>query len=408
MNNADVEKICQMTHTITKLDTRFFDLEGKTHVQFVNHVIPVVLDPPESEYVPLMESLQQQPSDHFYHHTNNFGLEYISVGVWEKQTFQGCLLIGPFVSNISIFDLIKDKISENRIPISERKQLEQFYQALLVLSDTECESIGTMVINLCEHRLVHTKQAVSPLPKPTIKDPLSTMSIEENVEIIEQRYQQQNQLMHAISKGDKEAVNHLVNYNSPILAFSDRIPGSPIRSSKNISFTTNTLFRLAAERSGVHPVYLHNISERFAILIERTTTIPKLQKLNVLMANEYCDLVITHATGHYSQIVKKAVDYIQLHLGEYLTLKHIAEQIHVNPSHLSRKFKEETKMTVTDFINQKRVEEAKLYLRRGSISITDIAFMIGYNDLNYFSKVFKKWTSLTPSQYTKGEHGEDG
>ncbi len=58
-------------------------------------------------------------------------------------------------------------------------------------------------------------------------------------------------------------------------------------------------------------------------------------------------------------------------------------------------------MNITEFINQKRIEEAKLYLKRGNFSITDIAFMVGFNDLNYFSKVFKKLTSVTPSQYAK-------
>jgi two-component system, response regulator YesN len=43
-------------------------------------------------------------------------------------------------------------------------------------------------------------------------------------------------------------------------------------------------------------------------------------------------------------------------------------------------------------------------LQRGNISITDIAFMVGFNDLNYFSKVFKKLTSVTPSQYIKGKN----
>ena len=119
------------------------------------------------------------------------------------------------------------------------------------------------------------------------------------------------------------------------------------------------------------------------------------------MADEYCDLVNTFATGRYSPIVKKAVDYILLNLGSSLSLNTIANEIHVSPSHLSRKFKEETGMNLTEFINQKRVEEAKLYLQRGYISITDIAFLVGFNDLNYFSKVFKKHTSLTPSQYAK-------
>ena len=60
-------------------------------------------------------------------------------------------------------------------------------------------------------------------------------------------------------------------------------------------------------------------------------------------------------------------------------------------------------MNIIDYINHKRVEEAKLYLQRGNKSITEIAFLVGFNDLNYFSRVFKKFTSLTPSQYMKNK-----
>lgn len=119
------------------------------------------------------------------------------------------------------------------------------------------------------------------------------------------------------------------------------------------------------------------------------------------MAEEYCELVVSVATRQYSPIVKKAIEYIYLNLGSSLLLKSIAEHVHVNPSHLSRKFKEETGMTITDFINKKRVDEARLHLRRGNLSVTEVAFLVGFNDLNYFGKVFKKFTNETPSQYAK-------
>ncbi len=238
-------------------------------------------------------------------------------------------------------------------------------------------------------------------PKPPLNQTHLKVSMEENKDIIEARYKTQSKLMEAMARGDKTKATNIIQSMSGLLEFSDRIPESPIRSSKNMAFVMNTLSRIAAERGGVHPIYLHTISERFAILIERTINIPNLEKLILLMTNEYCDLVNTFATGHYSPIVKKTIDYILLNLGEPLTQKQIAKEIHVNPSYLSRKFKEETGRNITEFINKKRVEEAKLYLKRGSIAVTDIAFLVGFNDLNYFSKVFKKLTLLTPTQYMK-------
>jgi two-component system, response regulator YesN len=186
-----------------------------------------------------------------------------------------------------------------------------------------------------------------------------------------------------------------------MLNFSDRIPESPFRSAKNLLFVLNTICRIAAEQGGLQPLMVHHVSEKFAILIERAPNLPYLKKLGFDMINEYCELVNNHSTKNYSTIVKKTVEYIHLNLEKPLTLKEIASAIHVHPSHLSRKFKQEIKLNVIDYVNQKRVDEAKLHLQSGNTSITEIALMVGYNDLNYFSRVFKKFTGHTPSQYVK-------
>lgn len=86
------------------------------------------------------------------------------------------------------------------------------------------------------------------------------------------------------------------------------------------------------------------------------------------------------------------------------TIFRIAKVLYVTPSHLSRKFKAETNVNIIDFINNKRVDEAKYYLQTGNASITDIAIMVGFNDLNYFSRTFKKITTFSPSQYRAHYH----
>lgn len=86
------------------------------------------------------------------------------------------------------------------------------------------------------------------------------------------------------------------------------------------------------------------------------------------------------------------------------TIFRIAKVLYVTPSHLSRKFKAETNVNIIDFINNKRVDEAKYYLQTGNASITDIAIMVGFNDLNYFSRTFKKITTFSPSQYREHYH----
>jgi two-component system response regulator YesN len=398
----DFNKICNLLNTITKMDVRLIDKDGNARLQLVNHNIPAVLQNLDNEDLTINDTLRKNRSNSYYYYINSYGLEYIAAGIWKNSSFYGSILIGPFLSSIPVVESISDIIFTNKLPVSERKQLQEFYKSLSVISSKDSTSIGDLLVNMCIHKHIDSQLITSDIIKPTLNKEQVKTNISESKNIIEYRYKYEKKLMNAIAKGAKEEIAILSKESNSILNMADRIPESPIRSAKNISLVLNTLCRIAAERGGVHPVYIDNVSEKFAILIERAPNLPYLKKLGIVMVNEYCEVVKQFSTRNYSSIVKKAVNYIDFNIENPLTLKDIALTIHVNPSHLSRKFKEDTDMNIIDYINQKRVEEAKLYLQRGNISITEIAFMVGFNDLNYFSRVFKKFTSLTPSQYSKG------
>lgn len=394
------KEVMHILHSLTKIDVRLLDQNEYVVDQIISHEIPAVMAKSHEEYAHIHQILQRHGSGHYYHHVDSYNCAYIASGIWTDRSFIGSIIIGPFISSLSAVELVMDTITNNNLPIGERRQLEHFYESMPVVSNQEYQHLGELLSHLCIHNHILSKPILAHTPRISSPTDLQTTTIEESKQMIEQRYKRQNELMDAITRGDKNEANELIDYlNSEVVIFSDRVPGNPIRPSKNIGFVLNTVCRIAAERSGVHPVYLHNISERFAIQIEYTSTLPKLKQLFQTMVMEYCELVTLTATGQYSPTVKRTVDYILLNLGSPLNLKQIAKRIHINPSNLSRKFKEETGLTITEFINRKRVEEAAAYLQRGNISVTEVAFLVGFNDLNYFSKVFKKIMSVTPSQY---------
>ena len=357
----------------------------------------------QNDTINICNLLRNNTLNSYCYYINSYGLEYISCGIWNDESFHGAVSIGPFISFIPTTESISDIISNNKLPISERKQLHEFYKSLSILSIKHSSYLGSLIVNLCLHSYVYPKLLTCDIIKPEINNEELITNIAETKNIIESRYNYEKKISNAVIKGDKDEANNLLKKVNPLNDFTYRIPDDPIRSTKDSTFTFNTLLRIAAERGGVHPIYIHNISEKFAIMIEKSPNLPYLQKLMFIMLNEYCDLVKMFSTSNYSPLVKSAIDYINLNIGNPLTLMSIADTIHVNASHLSRKFKGETNMTVIDYINKKRVEEAKLYLERGNISFTEIALMVGFNDLNYFGRVFKKVTSLTPSEYVKSK-----
>jgi len=398
LNN--LKKICRITSSISKMDVRLINQEETPIIQLVKQNLPAALQNFEEDFKQINKILKEHDTQSYYYYINSFRLQYMASGIWDNSDYKGAIIVGPFLSSVPGTEFMSDIIAKNQIPISERKQLQEFYESLSVVNNSFTNSIGELLVNLSLNPFTDAQCITSdPIPSNHNKESIKTV-IDESKSIIELRYKNEEKFMHAIMTGDKEKLDQL-KMDIGDVYFENRIPESPIRSSKNITLVLNTLCRVAAKRGGVHPVYIHEISDKFAILIERAPNLPYLNKLIGIMLHEYCDLVKEYSTRQYSELVKKAVEYIRLNIDSPLTLHDLADSIHVNPSHLSRKFKQETGQNITDFINIKKVESAKLYLQIGQNTITDVAFIVGFNDVNYFSRVFKKVTSLTPSQYMK-------
>ena len=94
-------------------------------------------------------------------------------------------------------------------------------------------------------------------------------------------------------------------------------------------------------------------------------------------------------TAH-SSIVSHAVRYIRAHYQNDLSLEFIADELNISMSHLSRTFKQEVGLNYIDFLTQVRVDKAKELIDDRSLSVKQIARLVGYRNHTYFSKIFKK------------------
>ena len=111
---------------------------------------------------------------------------------------------------------------------------------------------------------------------------------------------------------------------------------------------------------------------------------------NYLVAD--CRASSTASTKH----VKKAVTFIRNHYTRALTLDEIAEHVGINKFQLSREYKKITGTTLFDTINQLRCMTAKQLLADGA-TVTAAAIASGYENISYFSRIFKKHLGCTPS-----------
>jgi two-component system, response regulator YesN len=162
-----------------------------------------------------------------------------------------------------------------------------------------------------------------------------------------------------------------------------------------------SILRKAAERSRVPVILLQRLSEKFTYKIEETNQLSVLQNLAKEMVIEYCDLVMSSSLSKYSKVIQKVIEYLVTHYNQPLNINELANSCLTHPSHLSRKFNQETGLSITAYLQKVRINKAKYLLGNETMSIEEIAWLVGYEDSSYFSRVFKKETGLTPSRFMK-------
>lgn len=100
-----------------------------------------------------------------------------------------------------------------------------------------------------------------------------------------------------------------------------------------------------------------------------------------------------------SKIVRDVQIYIMLNYSSSLYIDDIADELHINRVHLMRMFKNETGITINEFLTQYRIKVAVDLLKSGKYLVNEVGNAVGYSDSRYFCKVFKKVTGVLPSKY---------
>ena len=117
--------------------------------------------------------------------------------------------------------------------------------------------------------------------------------------------------------------------------------------------------------------------------------------------DQILDSIFDHpdAGKRYSELVTGAIGVISSNYQQDLTLKSVAEGLHVNPVYLGQLFKKETERSFSQFLNQVRIKKAQYDLLNSNKPINEVGYDIGYNNPAYFFKMFRKLNGLTPKEF---------
>lgn len=321
--------------------------------------------------------------------------------------------VGPYLCASPSDAQIRAKAMTLDLDQEHAEQFLQYYYHLPILEDENMlfaimNTLGdTLWSSQDNYRIEYIDYMIPDRTKPVCAESFSDIPEETasftspeqpvSLDMLERSYQNEKWLMEAVSQGHLHKVSSITSaaYNSGI---RKRISDS-LRNRKNYLIILNTVLRIAAEWGGVHPLHIDRMSSEFAHRIEQVRTIDKSLRLQSDMIREYCLLVKRHSLNNHSYLVGKTITLISYDLSADLGLKHIAAKLNVNPSYLSALFHKECGCTLTEYVNQKRMEHAAGLLGKTTLSINAVAAECGITDTNYFIKLFKRFSGLTPTQY---------
>ena len=125
--------------------------------------------------------------------------------------------------------------------------------------------------------------------------------------------------------------------------------------------------------------------------------------MNVLIAMILRRLIDKDTAEDTEDVWRELLNYIDSNLGEELTLSALAGKCFYNPSYFSRAFKKKYSMSLTEYLNRRRVERAMLLYEKTSLSDEEIAMRLGFSYKSSFYRVFSRVTGMTFAEYKKGK-----
>ncbi len=176
-----------------------------------------------------------------------------------------------------------------------------------------------------------------------------------------------------------------------VTSFAD-FPLIPSQKRTMVHFSGEEMLLIESLLQGVYKEYSASLRGRNSIIKLYITLILSyiFRKMSTGCLNEF---------EYDKKIPSKILEYIEAHYNEKITLKQMAEKCMYNPSYFSKIFRECYGMSMSEYIQKKRIEYGKKLLVETNLPVDQIGAMVGYDDHVRFYRYFKKIYGITPRQY---------
>lgn len=210
--------------------------------------------------------------------------------------------------------------------------------------------------------------------------------------------EQEKELTRAIREGDQTEARRLLN---ELLGHIIFYTGGNFQLMRSRSLELMCVLSRAAAEGGGDLEQVLALNHQFLCESACLKSAEDLTLWLTHVIERYTNLVFDLVDIKHKDLIYRAISYIKMHFSEHITLENVAKHTGFSPTYFSKIFKEELSCTFNSYLNQVRIERSKGLLLNQKLTISDICYMVGFEDQSYFIKVFRKHIGVTPGQYRR-------
>jgi AraC-like DNA-binding protein len=307
------------------------------------------------------------------------------------------LLLGAFLSEALESKDVYHLIRSLRLSTGDYQPLLRYYRSLPVMEEARFFYLGQLL------DMLFTRNRAVPFPGAASPHALEEQrrfqnTFKSRIQLFSHPpFYLEQEITHHIAGGDrKNALRVLAEINALPRA---TLAQDPLRSLKNSLICSCALFTRAAIAGGASADDAFTLSDACIQSLEEANDLRSMAALEEPMMLSFIELVEARTQHHLSPVTRAAIQYIDDHLTDKITLASIAQAVYVHPSYLSQRFKQDTGDVISSFIQRRRVTEAKHFIRYTNDPISQIAGFYQFCSQSHFIQVFKKHAGITPQAY---------
>ncbi len=214
--------------------------------------------------------------------------------------------------------------------------------------------------------------------------------------------EKERELLSYISTGDKQNSQKVLNEILGYIFFSN---SGDFPTIKARILELLVLLSRAALKGGADDRQIFGINFNYINRINEFDNVEQLTFWLSEIMTRFTDCVFNLKGVKHTDVIYKALDYIKKNHMCRISLDDVAAHVYLSPSYFSSLFKREMNMSFNSYLNRKRIETGKRLLEGAddSVNLLEIAELAGFDDQSYFTKVFKKYTGVSPGKYRESK-----